>query len=134
MFNKARIGTGFIKKFYYAIFVISVLFNFLLYNLYVKTGKKDQSDRNELSNTKLGRLKGSNNYVNSLCALYWGRLEALKKIYFVEEPPKQLEQKFHEFVTNPFNSVCKEQKGFGGKYYAGCSRDKKSYVWHNSGP
>ena len=121
MLRKATIGSGFRKKCFYVIFVISLLFNFLLYNLDMKTGKTDQNDRNKLSNTKLGGLRGSNNYDNSLCALDWGRLETLKNIYFEDDPPEKIKQQFHKFVTNPFNSVCKEQKRFGGSYKAGCS-------------
>ena len=64
-------------------------------------------------------------YYNTLCELDRQRLEVLLNIDFDNEPAKELELKFHEFVTDPFNSACRVIKRFGGEFVNvgnGCSQ------------
>ena len=63
--------------------------------------------------------KGSGNlakYYETLVKLDEERLDVLRNIDFENEPEDQLEDKFHRFVVNPFNSVCRTIKRFGGKF------------------
>ena len=90
-------------------------------------------DTNNLDKTSTNNIQYGarlTNYHKTLCQLDHTRLKALEHIDFENEPARHLEQLFHEFVTNPFNSACQELKRFGGRYINGCGQypDGHKYV------